>query len=206
MTATRGASRPTWTSWPAPSPSRAAAAWPLSSGRWAPALVTMVTDLTLGKEKYAAVQDEMVEIEARAEKLRARAGRLGHRSTPRPTRAVAAAMKLPQRHRCAEEGARAGSCRPPSRARPRCRSSIAEAARRGGAAVAAGRREGQPQRGVRRRRGRDPGRRGRAVARPSTCKINLAWIEDEGFKQDAWTRIEAVLSETAASARHASWP
>ncbi len=28
-------------------------------------------------------------------------------------------------------------------------------------------------------------------------KINLAWIEDDGFKKDAWTRIEAALSETA---------
>jgi formiminotetrahydrofolate cyclodeaminase len=28
-------------------------------------------------------------------------------------------------------------------------------------------------------------------------KINLAWIEDEDFKHDAWARIEAVLSEAA---------
>ncbi len=35
-------------------------------------LVTMVTSLTLGKEKYAAVQDDMADIRERAEKLRAR--------------------------------------------------------------------------------------------------------------------------------------
>jgi glutamate formiminotransferase/formiminotetrahydrofolate cyclodeaminase len=28
-------------------------------------------------------------------------------------------------------------------------------------------------------------------------KINLAWIQDDAFKKDAWTRVEAVLSETA---------
>jgi formiminotetrahydrofolate cyclodeaminase len=28
-------------------------------------------------------------------------------------------------------------------------------------------------------------------------KINLAWIEDEGFKQEAWSRVETVLPETA---------
>ena len=150
------------TSWPAPTPSRAAAVWPPWSARWAPALVTMVTDLTLGKEKYAAVQDDMAEIQAGAEKLRARAGRPASPPTPRPTRQVAAAMKMPrdtdeqkkERSRvlqAALKGAADGAAQ------------VAEAARRGGAPVPAGRREGQPQRGVRRRRGRAPGRRGRAV-------------------------------------------
>ena len=29
-------------------------------------------------------------------------------------------------------------------------------------------------------------------------KINLAWIADEAFRQDAWSRIEKVLAETAS--------
>ena len=27
-------------------------------------------------------------------------------------------------------------------------------------------------------------------------KINLGWIEDKEFSSDAWTRVQAVLSET----------
>ena len=33
-------------------------------------------------------------------------------------------------------------------------------------------------------------------------RINLAWIDDDEFNRDAWSRIEAVLSETGAPARH----
>ena len=89
------------------------------------------------------------------------------------------------RHRAAEEGARSRSCRPrckgaaevPLAGRPKARCAVARLSLPAAE-------KGNPQRGVRRRRGRDPGRRGRAERRRSTCEINLAWIDDAGLQPE----------------------
>ena len=59
------------------------------------ALVTMVTDLTLGKEKYADVQEAVAQIRVDAERLRARLQELVTLDAV-AYRAVAVAMKLPK--------------------------------------------------------------------------------------------------------------
>jgi formiminotetrahydrofolate cyclodeaminase len=125
------------------------------------ALVSMVAHLTLGKAKYADVQEEMAELEQRAGVLREQLEDLVTLDA-QAYAAVAVAMKLPQ-----EDAAQKAE-----------RKRVLQGALNGAAAVplladAA------------------------AQAAALNVKINLAWIEDEDFKRDAWSRIEETLSETA---------
>jgi len=157
-------------------------------------LVTMVTALTLGKEKFAAVQDDVAEIRHEAEKLR---GELTGFITADAEAygQVAAALKLPR----------------DNDAQKRERNRVMQAALKGAAevplkvaeaAVAVARlslpaaEKGNPNAVS------DAGvaallADAAAQSAALNVKINLAWIEDEAFKKDAWTRVEAALSETA---------
>ena len=163
------------------------------AGALASGLVTMVTALTLGKEKFAAVQDDVADIAQKAEKLRteltafitADAEAYGQ---------VAAAMKMPRDNEVQKkernqvlQAALKGAADVPLR--------IAEAA----AAVARlslpAAEKGNPNAVS------DAGvavllADAAAQSAALNVRINLAWILDEAFKKDAWTRIEAVLSET----------
>ncbi len=157
-------------------------------------LVTMVTALTLGKEKYASVQDAMAEIKEQAEKLR---GELtGFITADAEAYAqVAAAMKLPR----------------DTDGQKKERSRVMQAALKGAAevplkvaeAAAAVARLSLPA--AEKGNTNAVSDAGVAVVLADAAaqsaalnvKINLAWIEDDGFKRDAWTRVEAVLSETA---------
>ena len=157
-------------------------------------LVTMVTALTLGKEKYASAQDSMAQIKEQAEKLR---GELtGFVTADAEAYAqVAAAMKLPrdtdgqkkERNRVMQAALK-GAAEVPLKVAE----AAAAVARLSLPAAEKGNTNAVSDAGV-------------AVVLADAAaqsaalnvKINLAWIEDDGFKRDAWTRVEAVLSETA---------
>jgi methenyltetrahydrofolate cyclohydrolase len=157
-------------------------------------LVTMVTALTLGKEKYVSVQDSIAEIKERSESLR---GQLtGFITADAEAYAqVAAAMKLPretdeqkeERDRVLQAALKGAADVPLKVAE-----AAAAVARLSLPAAEMGNPNAVSDAGV-------AAVLADAAAQSAALnvKINLAWIADDGFKQDAWTRIEAVLSETA---------
>ena len=158
------------------------------------ALVTMVTDLTLGKEKYADVQEAVAQIRVDAERLRARLQELVTLDAV-AYRAVAVAMKLPkdtesekaERERTLQS-ALVGAADVPLQVAE----AAAEVARLTLPAAEKGNVNAVSDAGV-------------AVlladaaaqAAALNVKINLAWIADEDFKHKAWSRVEAALAETA---------
>jgi len=159
------------------------------------ALVSMVTHLTLGKPKYADVQDEMAEVEARAAQLRAQLEDLVTLDA-QAYGAVAAAMKLPQEteEEKAERKDLLQSALNGAAAVPlKIALTAVEVARLSLPAAEKGNLYAVSDAGV-------------AVlladaaaqAAALNVKINLAWIEDEQFKRDAWTCVQAALSEAAA--------
>ncbi len=163
-------------------------------GALAAALVTMVTNLTLGKDKFAAVQDEVAEIQAGSEKLRRQLTELVTLDAQAYAE-VAAAMKLPkdtdeqkQERQRVLQAALVGAATVPltvADASVEVARLSLPAAEKGNpnaisdAAVAVLLADAAAQ------------------SAALNVRINLAWIEDDSFKRDAWTRIEAVLSETA---------
>ena len=156
------------------------------------ALVSMVANLTLGKEKYASVQAQAADLLVASEDLRRRLEEFVTLDTSAYA-AVAAAMRLPrdsdeqkaERTRILQ-AALLGAADVPLR--------VAEAAVEVGAlsAVAAeiGNVNAVSDAGV-------AAVLAEAAAQSAALnvKINLAWITDEPFKRDAWSRIEAALIE-----------
>jgi formiminotetrahydrofolate cyclodeaminase len=158
------------------------------------ALVSMVTNLTLNKEKYAAVQDDMAEIKFASERLR---GELEGLVTldARAYGAVAAAMKLPRDEEAQKEERRhilqaalVGAAEVPLRVAE----AAVEVARLSLPAAEKGNLHAVSDAGV-------AALLADAAAQSAALnvKINLAWIEDEDFKRATWARIAAILSETA---------
>jgi glutamate formiminotransferase/formiminotetrahydrofolate cyclodeaminase len=157
-------------------------------------LVTMVTALTLGKDKYAAVQGDMNDIKAAAEKLRADLSTF-ITADAEAYAAVAAAMKMPrdtdpQKKERSKvlQAALIGAATVPLK--------VAEAAVEVARLSLPAAEKGNPNAVS------DAGvavvlADAAAQSAALNVKINLAWIEDEAFKKGAWTRIEAALSETA---------
>lgn len=158
------------------------------------ALVTMVTDLTLGKEKYADVQAVVTDIRTGAEKLRGELQELVTRDAT-AYRAVAVAMKLPKdtdaqkadRDRVLQ-AALAGAAEVPLKVAE----AAAEVARLSLPAAEKGNVNAVSDAGV-------AVLLADAAAQSAALnvKINLAWIRDEDFKREAWARVEAALAETA---------
>lgn len=158
------------------------------------ALVTMVTNLTLGKEKYAGVQDEMAELQAAAEKLRRRLEELVTLDAVAYGK-VAVAMKLPHGDETETETRRQvlqAALKEAAEIPLEVAETTLEVARLSLPAAEKGNVNGVSDAGV-------AVLLADAAAQSAALnvKINLAWIEDEEFKSDAWTRIESVLSETA---------
>jgi formiminotetrahydrofolate cyclodeaminase len=163
-------------------------------GALAAGLVTMVTSLTRGKEKFAAVEADMGEIEKAAETLRARLGEFVSLDA-QAYRKVAVAMKMPRdteeqkRERVVVlQAALKGAADVPLR--------IAEAAAAVARLTLPAAEKGNPHAVS------DAGvavvlAEAAAQAAALNVKINLAWIEDEAFNREAWARVESVLSETA---------
>jgi formiminotetrahydrofolate cyclodeaminase len=157
-------------------------------------LVTMVTNLTLGKEKYADVQDDMAGLKTASESLR-RDLEESVTLDAQAYRAVATAMKLPresdeqkkERER-ALQAALIGAATVPLQ--------VAEAAAEVARLTLPAAEKGNPNAVS------DAGvavilADAAAQSAALNVKINLAWIADEDFKRDTWARIEAVLAETA---------
>jgi methenyltetrahydrofolate cyclohydrolase len=164
------------------------------TGALAAGLVTMVTALTLGKEKYASVQDAMSEIEGQAEKLR---GELAAFITAdaEAYAQVAAAMKMP-RDNDVQKKERNGVLQAALKGAATVPLQIAEAAAAVARLSSPAAQKGNPNAVS------DAGvavllAEAAAQSAALNVKINLAWIEDDVFKKDAWARIEAVLFETA---------
>jgi methenyltetrahydrofolate cyclohydrolase len=157
-------------------------------------LVTMVTGLTLGKEKFAAVQGDMDEIKAKAEKLRA--DLTGFITADAEAYAkVAAAMKMPRDTEEQKKG-RAALLQAALKGAATAPLNIAEAAAAVARLSSPAAEKGNPNAVS------DAGvavllAEAAAQSAALNVKINLAWIEDDVFKKDAWARIEAALSETA---------
>ena len=157
------------------------------------ALVSMVTNLTLGKEKFADVQDAVAEIKIGSEKLRSELEELVTLDA-KAYAAAAAAMKLP-RDTEAEKKERtrilqaslAGAAQVPLK--------VAEAAAEVARLCLPAAEKGNPNAVS------DAGvavvlADAAAHSAALNVKINLAWITDQDFNRDAWARIEMVLSET----------
>ncbi|NLV72847.1 MAG: cyclodeaminase/cyclohydrolase family protein [Actinobacteria bacterium] len=158
------------------------------------ALVTMVTNLTLGKEKYADVEGDMVKIQEESEVLRSRLENLVTLDALAYGK-VATAMKLPRDDDSQKEARRRvlqaalqGAAEVPLEVAE----TALEVAKLSLPAAEKGNVNGVSDAGV-------AALLADAAAQSAALnvKINLAWIEDEEFSGEAWTRIEAVLSETA---------
>jgi len=158
------------------------------------ALVTMVTNLTLGKDKFAAVQGDMASLQTDAEKLRRELEELVTLDAQAYAK-VAAAMKLPredeaqkaERNR-ALQAALKGAAEVPLR--------VAEAVIAVARLCLPAAEKGNPNAVS------DAGvavllADAAAQSAALNVKINLTWIEDKEFNHAAWTRIEAILSEAA---------
>jgi methenyltetrahydrofolate cyclohydrolase len=157
-------------------------------------LVTMVCDLTLGKEKFAAVQESVAGIRSQAEALRVELTRLITADADAYAQ-VAVAMKLPrdteeqksERARLLQEALK-GAASVPLR--------VAEAAGEVARLTLPAAEQGNPNAVS------DAGvavllADAAAQSAALNVKINMGWIEDEDFNENAWTRVQAVLSEAA---------
>ena len=159
------------------------------------ALVSMVANLTLGREKYANVQGQVADLLASSEGLRQRLEEFVTLDT-RAYGAVAVAMKLPRdtEEQKAErtrvlQVALLGAADVPLRVAE----AAAEVSRLSRTAAEIGNLNAVSDAGV-------AAILADAAAQSAALnvKINLAWIADEAFRQDAWSRIEKVLAETAS--------
>jgi formiminotetrahydrofolate cyclodeaminase len=164
------------------------------AGALGAALVSMVTNLTLGKDKYAAVQADMEQIKSASEDLRRRLAELVSLDADAYA-AVAAAMKMPRddeqqkkERQVVLQAALKGAADTPAQ--------VADAALDVARLSLSAAEKGNPNAVS------DAGvavvfAEAAAQAAALNVKINLAWIDDDEFKRQIWARIEAVLSEAA---------
>lgn len=163
-------------------------------GATAAALVSMVTELTLGKEKFASVQELMADVKSKSEALRRDLTALVSQDAEAYAE-VAAAMKTPKdtEEQKAERGRRLqaalkGAAEVPLRVAEAC----VAVARLCVPAAESGNPNAVSDAGV-------------AVALAEAAaqsaalnvKINLAWIEDQAYNRSVWAKVEAWLVETA---------
>jgi formiminotetrahydrofolate cyclodeaminase len=163
------------------------------AGALGAALVSMVTNLTLGKEKYAAVQADMAEMRAASEALRSRLGELVSLDADAYA-AVAAAMKMPRdddQQKKARQEVLQAALKGAADAPAQVADAALEVARLSLSAAEKGNPNAVSDAGV-----AVIFAEAAAQAAALNVKINLAWIEDDEFKKRVWTGIEAVCSET----------
>ena len=163
------------------------------AGALGAALVSMVANLTLGKEKFAAVQDDVAELKKKSETLRAELEELVTLDAL-AYREVAAAMKMPkdtdeqkEQRRQVMQVALKGAAEVPLK--------VAEAAVEVARLSLPAAEKGNPNAVS------DAGvavllADAAAQSAALNARINLVWIEDEDVKRGTWARIEAILSET----------
>jgi formiminotetrahydrofolate cyclodeaminase len=158
------------------------------------ALVSMVANLTLGREKYADAQDEMVDLEQRAAKLRAELEELVTLDA-RAYGAVAAALKLPQRGEAQKRERKKvvqAAFKEAALVPEKVALAALEVAKLSLPAAEKGNLHAVSDAGVAALLADAA-----AQAAALNVRINLAWIEDDAFKKETWARIETVLSEAA---------
>ncbi len=158
------------------------------------ALVTMVTDLTLGREKFAAVEDEMADLRVEAEALRQELQELVTLDA-QAYAAVAAAMKLPK-DTAEQKDSREQELQAALRGAAEVPLRVAEGALKVGRLTLPAAEMGNPHAVS------DAGvavllADAAAQSAALNVRINLAWISDEAFNKDTWSRIETILSEAA---------
>ncbi len=158
------------------------------------ALVSMVANLTVGREKFADVEDEMAKLGERAAQLRAELEELVTLDA-QAYAAVAAAMKLPQEDE-AQKKERKERLQTALNGAATVPLKIALTAVEVGKLAFPAAEKGNPHAVS------DAGvaallADAAAQAAALNVRINLAWIEDEDFKRDAWASIEVALSEAA---------
>jgi formiminotetrahydrofolate cyclodeaminase len=159
------------------------------------ALLTMVAQLTLGREKYVSVQDEMNDINTRAEALRARLTEMVTLDAE-AYRAVSQAMQLPK-NTDAEKSARDEALQSALKGAAMVPLQAAEAAREGARLSLPTAEKGNPS---------AVGDAGVAVILAEAAaqsaalnvKANVGWIADQEFCHSVWSRVEAALSEAAS--------
>ncbi len=163
------------------------------AGALGAALISMVTNLTLGKEKYADVQVEMEQVKSASEALRRRLADLVSLDADAYA-AVAAAMKLPRdtdEQKTQRQGVLQAALKGAADAPGQVADAALEVARLSLTAAEKGNPNAVSDAGV-----AVLFAEAAAQAAALNVKINLAWIDDSDFKGQIWTKIEAVLSET----------
>jgi formiminotetrahydrofolate cyclodeaminase len=158
------------------------------------ALVSMVANLTLGKEKYTDAQDLMVGLKERAEKLRVELEELVTLDA-QAYGAVAAAMKLPQEGEAQKRERKTvlqAALKEAASVPEKVALAAVEVARLSLPAAEKGNLYAVSDAGVAALLADAA-----AQAAALNVKINLTWIEDKEFTRAVWTRIEAALSEAA---------
>jgi methenyltetrahydrofolate cyclohydrolase len=158
------------------------------------ALVTMVTDLTLGKESFALAQDEMAGIRLKSERLRARLQELVSLDAS-AYKQVAAAMKLPKATD-EDKWTREAKLQQALIQAAEVPLETAEAAVEVAELCIPAAESGNPHAVS------DAGvavilAEAAAQSAALNVKINLNWISDEAFRQATWSRTEIALSATA---------
>lgn len=164
------------------------------AGALGAALVSMVTNLTLGKEKYAGVENDMAEIKKVSERLRHRLGDLVSLDADAYA-AVASAMKLPKTDE-GEKKVRRDVLQAALKRAAEVPTDVVVAASEVARVCLPAAEKGNPNAVS------DAGvavvfADAAAQAAALNVKINLAWIEDEDFKRRVWSVVEAALSDTA---------
>jgi formiminotetrahydrofolate cyclodeaminase len=158
------------------------------------ALVSMVANLTLGKEKYTDAQDLMVGLKERAEKLRVELEELVTLDA-QAYGAVAAAMKLPQEGEAQKRERKTvlqAALKEAALVPEKVALAALEVAKLSLPAAEKGNLHAVSDAGVAALLADAA-----AQAAALNVKINLTWIEDKEFTRAVWTRIEAALSEAA---------
>ncbi len=157
------------------------------------ALVTMVTELTLGKEKFAAVEEAMADLKSKSEALRSELTALVSRDAEAYAQ-VAAAMKLP-RETDEQKSQRTRALQAALKEAAEVPLRVAEAAVEVARLCLPAAQLGNPNAVS------DAGvavvfAEAAAQAAALNVKINLSWIEDEYYNRSSWAKVEAVLEET----------
>jgi len=164
------------------------------TGALGAALVSMVANLTLGKEKYAGVQDKVEELLASSEKLRGELQGLIQKDTE-VYADVSAAFKLP-RETEEEKAERAGRIQEALKLATEVPFEIAEkcleAARLSETSAVIGNVGAVSDAGV-------AVLLAEAAAQSAALnvKINVNSIEDKGFSETKWDRVCEILEEAA---------
>ena len=163
-------------------------------GAMAAALVSMVSNLTLGRDKYMGVQEQMAEIKMNGEFALARLAAL-ITTDALAYGLVAQAMKLPKgtpEENKARGAALQGALVDATEVPLEIAETAAEVARLALPAAELGNASAASDAAV-----AAVLADAAAQAAALNVKINLGWIEDPGFAGEVWSRVETVLCETA---------